>query len=680
MARYLKPRRSILRSVPIPGWVFTGFMVLYCELLVHFWVNQEPRLFRVLTVAAFGLGFGGILSLITSFFSHTRWGKAGTVALTFALGVFYLAEFLCQDAYKAFMSVGMMLGGAKGVATDFFSVAMGAIVGDYQKILLVMAPVVLFALFARPTGGLHWKHRLCIAGFALALYGIGFAILFGVGTDTAKLSKSYDFDSAVRVFGLNMGITLDGVRGSGDPDQELSFDVPTPPPTYPQATEPTQETQDTQQTTPEVEYGVHTIEGLDFAALAEAAPNGGVKTLHSYVASLTPAKENQYTGLFKGKNLILITAEAFTKQAIDPELTPTLYRLANKGIRFTDYYQPAWGGSTTTGEYANVVGMIPSTEGMCMQQAVYQNLFLTMGKHLQRQNYFSAAYHNHNADFYSRNKTHVHLGYDNFYGVYGGLEGITHVWPESDLEMIDVTVPQYIDQQPFSIYYMTVSGHCGYGQNWNAQTRKNYHLVEDLDYPEAVKGYLASQLELEKAMASLVAQLEAAGIADDTVIVISPDHYPYGLELSNTWHNQEDYLKYLFGVEKIDRFVRDNTALIIWSGCLEGMELEVNDPVYSLDILPTLSNLFGVEYDSRLLIGRDVFSDEIPLVLWPGHSWKTDKGTYDATNQVFTPAEGQEVDDAYIEYVSTLVSNKFRFCTSVQTNYYFNVLSEILGY
>ena len=668
---------SFLGSVPIPCWLFAGGNVVYFEILLHLWVNQSLSLPRLLAVGVFALGFGSIVALLASVFG-SRWCKWGTVLLTFLLGAFYLAEYFCQDAYKAFMSLGMILGGAKGVATDFTGVALGVILGGIGKILILMAPTLLFALFARPAQNLHGRQRLCIAGCAVLFYVLGLGIVFLGDVDAAKLSKSYNFDTSVRVFGLNMGIALDAVHGGRPPEAELDFEVPQAP-ELPEETEPMQPSQlPTEPEAEEVEYGYHTMEKLDFAALAESTPNSGAGILHRYINSLTPARENQYTGLFKGKNLILITAEAFTKQVIDPQLTPTLYRMATRGIQFTDYYQPAWGGSTTTGEFSNVVGMIPSTGGMCMNQAVHQDLFLTMGHQLQKLGYFSAAYHNHNANFYDRNKTHTHLGYDHFYARYGGLEGITPVWPESDLEMIDVTVPQYIDHQPFSIYYMTVSGHCGYSLKENAQARKNYDLVKDLDYVEAVKCYLASQLELEKAMTSLIKQLEDAGIADDTVIVIGTDHYPYGLERSTTWKNTADYICELYGVEKMDRFTRDSNALIIWSGCLEDMDLKVEEPVYSLDILPTLSNLFGVEYDSRLLVGRDVFSGEIPLVLWPDYSWKTDKGTYDATNGLFTPAQGASVGEDYIDYVSALVHNKFRFCSSVQSSYYFNTLSKLL--
>ena len=476
---------SLLGSVPIPCWLFAGGNVVYFEILLHLWVNQSLSLPRLLAVGVFALGFGSIVALLASYFG-SRWCKWGTVLLTFLLGVFYLAEYFCQDAYKAFMSLGMILGGAKGVATDFTGVALGVILGGIGKILILMAPTLLFALFARPAQNLHGRQRLCIAGCAVLFYVLGLGIVFLGDVDAAKLSKSYNFDTSVRVFGLNMGIALDAVHGGRPPEAELDFEVPQAP-ELPEETEPIQPSQlPTEPEAEEVEYGYHTMEKLDFAALAESTPNSGAGILHRYINSLTPARENQYTGLFKGKNLILITAEAFTKQVIDPQLTPTLYRMATRGIQFTDYYQPAWGGSTTTGEFSNVVGMIPSTGGMCMNQAVHQDLFLTMGHQLQKLGYFSAAYHNHNANFYDRNKTHTHLGYDHFYARYGGLEGITPVWPESDLEMIDVTVPQYIDHQPFSIYYMTVSGHCGYSLKENAQARKNYDLVKDMDHVEAV--------------------------------------------------------------------------------------------------------------------------------------------------------------------------------------------------
>ncbi len=618
----------------------------------------------------FAVGFGGLVGQVFTFLGQKTWGKWVCVGVMALITVVYIVEYFCNDAYMAFMQLGMLLGGAGGVATDFAGVVVSLVLRGLWRIVLFFLPVIGYGLFAAPreTG---WRLRWFALVAALLAYCLGFAVARG-GTDAARLSDAYNFDSAVRCFGLNMGMVMNVTHTDASQETQGDFVVEVPAPTQSVSVQETQPGE-----TEPVTYEPNVMD-FDFARLAQTEKNSHIASIHQYVSSVQPSLKNEYTGMFAGKNLILITAEAFSKQVIDPERTPTLYRMATKGIQFTDYYQPAWGGSTTTGEFSNVVGMVPGNVGMCMKQAVYQDLFLTMGHQLQKQGYYSAAYHNHNADYYDRNKTHTKLGYDRFLARFGGLEGITPVWPESDLEMIDISVPQYIDQQPFSIYYMTVSGHCGYSLKDNAMSRKNYDLI-DYDGSEAVKCYLASQLELENAMTSLIRQLEEAGIADDTVIVISPDHYPYGLERSATWKNAKNYLCELYGTSEIDRFTRDNNALIIWSGCLEDKNLKVETPVYSLDILPTLSNLFGVDYDSRLLVGRDVFSDAEPLVLWPEFSWKTDKGTYDAETKTFTPTEGVTVDEGYVERIKNTVSNKINFCKKVQDQLYFNILSKLMN-
>ena len=390
-------------------------------------------------------------------------------------------------------------------------------------------------------------------------------------------------------------------------------------------------------------------------------------------------KKNEYTGMFKGKNLILITAEAFSREVIDPELTPTLYRLANEGICFEDYYQPMWGGSTSSGEFSVLTGLVSASGTNSIKDSRQQDLFLSIGKQLQKQGYFSAAYHDHLYTFYDRDKTHTYYGYDTFMGLHNGMEeGVDEVWPESDLQMMDFTVPKYIDKQPFSIYYMTVSGHCRYNYLGNKMSKKNYDAVKDLDCSETVKCYLASQLELEYAMESLVRQLEEAGIADDTLIVLTADHYPYGLEGGTTWGNAKDYVAELYGYDPTSEIQRDHNALIMWSGCLEGKNIKIETPTYSLDILPTISNLFGVEFDSRLLVGRDVFSDAEPIVLWYDYSWVTDKGSYNSETRKFTPAPGVEVDDAYVERIKNIVYNKIYYSREVQNVDYFNYLSEAM--
>ena len=667
------------RKIRFPAPLFAALMAVYCELMLFWWVPESGHSAQLLQVLIFAVAFGTLLAFVTSLFG-SRGGKRCAVVLSLLLAVVYLTQYFIHDAYQCFMTFKTVLAGADGVATGFTSVLVSVILRNLWRIGLVLVPVLLYGIFCRSRKS-RGKTRFLLALSAVLLYLLGFCAVNWIGIDQAQFRDAYHFGSAIRSFGLNVALTLDAVNGSSGAQQEDFVTViPTEPetqaPTEPPISQPPEDETEAP-TEPPVVYGDNVLP-LDFAALAEQEDQSSIAKIHSYVAGLTPTKENEFTGLFAGKNLILITAEAFSAEAIDPELTPTLYRLATQGIQFTDYYQPAWGGSTSTGEYSNLTGLVPINGIESVNEAVQQNLFLTIGNQLKALGYHSTAYHNHSYTYYDRDSTHVGFGYDAFIGMGNGMEeGVKDLWPESDKEMMDFTVQQYVDKQPFSIYYMTVSGHCLYSRSGNSMAKRNYDAVADMDASETVKCYYATQLELEYGMASLVAQLEEAGIADDTVIVLATDHYPYGLEKSSTWNNTEDYLAELYGSDWSGVVERDHSALIIWSGCIEGQNIVVDTPVYSLDILPTLSNLFGVEYDSRLLVGRDVFSDATPLVLWPNYSWKTDKGAY--VSGVFTPAEGAEVSDSYVQTISAMVKNKITYSKSVAEKDYFNYVAEALG-
>ncbi|MBQ8006920.1 MAG: LTA synthase family protein, partial [Lachnospiraceae bacterium] len=343
-------------------------------------------------------------------------------------------------------------------------------------------------------------------------------------------------------------------------------------------------------------------------------------------------------------------------------------------------YQPVWGGSTSTGEYSNMTGLIPAYGIASMQHTIGKNMHYTLGNRLKSMGYFSRAYHAHYASYYDRDQTHENLGYEKFIARGTGLdESVKFQWPESDLELMQATVDDYINEPHFSIYYMSVSGHTRYNWQGNAMSGKNRDAVSELDVPEPIKAYYACNLELEYAMEYLIGRLEEAGIADDTVIVMAADHYPFGLEdePSDTYKNA---LGDLYGYDYTDQFERDHNRLIIWSECLEDMEpIIVDEPTYSLDIVPTVSNLLGLDFDSRLYVGRDVFSDAEPLLIWPNYSWMTDKAVFNSGKNQITIREGfeDEVTDEYISSVAARVSNYFTFSKNAVDYDYYNVLYNI---
>jgi phosphoglycerol transferase MdoB-like AlkP superfamily enzyme len=279
----------------------------------------------------------------------------------------------------------------------------------------------------------------------------------------------------------------------------------------------------------------------------------------------------------------------------------------------------------------------------------------------------SKAYHDHSYTYYQRNETHTNLGY--LWKAKGnGLELPTDCWPESDLEMIDATVEEYSMEPQFHIYYLTVSGHMNYTFLGNSMSYKNKALVQELPYSEEGKAYLACQIELDRALETLIKKLDDAGIAERTVIAMSTDHYPYSLK-KNTLYE-------MAGHEVDQNFELYKNNFILWC---EGMKenIVIDKPCSSLDILPTLSNLFGLEYDSRLLMGQDILSDAEPLVVLANRSFITDKVQYNSATGETTLLTQDPLPENYIDNVNKIVKNKFTISRSIlEEDYYRSVFPE----
>ena len=272
------------------------------------------------------------------------------------------------------------------------------------------------------------------------------------------------------------------------------------------------------------------IESIDFTALADSTDSDILKATDEYLSNATPTRKNNYTGLLKDYNLITICAESFCPWFISEELTPTLYKLSHTGILFENYYG-TFQSVTTNGEYTMCMGLYPDMSrtktDSSFNVAGTNYLPFCLGNALKEKGYQTWGYHDYIGDFYNRNITHANMGYT-FKAADSGL-AMKIDWPSSDLEMMEASVDDYINSgEPFHAYYMTFSGH--YQYNWdNAMSAKNRDAVKDLPYSEPVKAYIACNLELEYALEYLMQRLEEAGVADKTCIVLTNDHYPYGL-------------------------------------------------------------------------------------------------------------------------------------------------------
>lgn len=657
-------------------WYFS-LTVLFLEIVFRLATVGNLFSMGLIYTALFSIAYGMIGFLLSTVFKDKRVNRVISLVLLGGTCLAYIVQFLIYKQFKQFYDINTMTNGAGDALTSYYKELLDLIFpqGGIFIILLMCVPFVLAYFFGKKWIGYRSANahlRIWSVAVAVLLYVLSFLLIVIHPIYRPVYGDEYNFQAAVSHFGLVTGLRLD-IKNSTSED-EFEFDNPEMPaiPDVEDETGAQDATgESTEATEPEIVYGENII-NIDFDKLNKKA-SSAEKKLNDYVSTLTASKKNEMTGLFKGKNLIMISAEAFSAEVISEELTPTLYRMANKGIQFTDYYQPASAG-TTGGEYQNLFGMLPMDGGKSFKNTADHLNYYTMGSQLNRLGYYGKAFHNNSYKYYSRHLTHVNIGYSDGYMGYGnGMEEyVKKAWPQSDLQMIAGTLPTYIDKQPFNIYYMSVSGHSGYSKSGNSQTKKHWDKVANLPYSDPVKGYIAANLELEAAMAHLVAELEAKGIADDTVICISTDHFPYGLDSDAKLGNMP-YLSELYGYEVNDYFQRDHSRLILWSGCLEKMEpIVVDTPTFSLDILPTLSNLFGTEFDSRLMPGRDVFSDAPALVFNTNYDWKTEYGTYYSSKGKFVPAnENIQLPENYVANMKKIVKNKIKYCDGVlETDYY----------
>lgn len=624
----------------------------------------------------FSIAYSTIGYLLSSLFKKRVTNRLIASVLILVTSLAYIVQFLIYKQFKQFYDINTMTGGAGDALASYFAELMDLIFrqSGIVVVLLMLVPFVAYLFInrgpVRACVSTMWVRIVTVAA-AAALYVLTVVLVLMHPVYGPVYHGQYSFQSAVSNLGLITGLRLDIQNTLFDSDS--GFETPDlPPETENEPTDTIQST--TEETEPVIEYGYNQLD-IDFEALNKTA-SSKEKQLNDYVSGLTASKQNEYTGLFKGKNLIMITAEAFSAELIDPELTPTLYRLANKGIQFTDYYQPASAG-TTGGEYQNVFGMLPTAGGKSFKNTADHLNYFTIGSQLNRLGYYGKAFHNNSYTYYDRNKTHNNIGYsDGFMGYGNGMEAyVTKLWPQSDNEMFTGTLPTYIDKQPFSVYYMSVSGHSGYSTSGNSMTKRHWDRVQHLPYSDTVKGYFAANLDLEDALTNVIAMLEEKGILDDTVICISSDHFPYGLD-SDGKLGDMPYLSELYGYSVDTYFARDHSRLILWSGCLEDMDpIVVDTPTSSLDILPTLSNLFGTEFDSRLMPGRDVFSDAPALVFNTNYDWKTELGIYYAASAEFVPAEdGAVIPEGYVDAMKAIVRNKMNYCAGVLDTDYFRHL------
>lgn len=670
----------------IPLAFFTGTLV-YLELISHLIIYRAIDS-KIILPILFALPAGIFLSLLVGFF-NPKVNKCLMLLLTGLICFYYGLQVTYFSLFKVFFSF-QTLGMAGEAVSEFGSDVVKVIKDNISELFLVAMPLLFLPfIFNKGLELIKRKRKEAgVLGVAILLFHC-IALLAILIFDKGDYSP-YDIYHNTRVHdfaGEQLGIatmarfdliglispredmvlanipsidwkepistpTQAPMQSSSDSDAKTSTKADVEPKTTPALTS-------TPTPTP-IDKSPNVMD-IDFLSLAEKEDNNVIKTLHEYFAQAIPTNKNEYTGMFKGYNLIMITAEGYSPYAVHKELTPTLYKLNNEGFIFNNFYTALWQTSTSDGEYVAMTGLIPvGTRSMYRARNNY--IPFSLGHQFNRLGIDSKAYHNHSYTYYQRNETHSNLGYD-FIAKGNGLELKSDVWPGSDKEMMEDTVDRFIEDEQFHVYYLTVSGHMNYTFIGNSMSFKNKELVKELPYSTEGKAYIACQIELDRALEYLISKLDETGVLDNTVIALSADHYPYGLDKAQ--------LDELAGHDIEDNFEIYRNNFILWNSGMKE-DIIVDKPCSSLDILPTLSNLFGLEYDSRLLMGKDILSDAAPLVILSNRSFITDKVMYNSATGDIKKLTDEEIPNEYIKDINNIIKNKFTISDNILRKDYYS--------
>lgn len=673
--------QTVDRSVYIKdiiGMLYLPVTLLLMEMLAKFNIFHTVMDDKLQYLLFLSLAMGFLLSMIAMLL-HGRGRRIFYKTTLAVLAVWFSFHVSYYNNFHTFFS-WQTLGQAKDV-TQFWKEAIVAVGGVWYMVLLFFGPLIIMCLTGRYIVSDDIERNSPYAAIAFtAFVALYFPILVTIN-NSRKQNSEYtpyyfytylqsDLDTSFRYYGIFNTTRLDIKQLIfGAPEEEINLNALSASDVTSRISEKEHE-QDAKK-----EYGWNVM-NIDFDKAAKSAKNKQIKNMDKYFSSVKPTQKNEYTGMFKGKNLIFITLEGFSDKVIDPEFTPILYKMSTEGFVFKNFYNSIWGGSTASGEYSNMTGNFHTTAN-CLKDSASTSQPFALGNQFKSIGYKTFGYHNNSYTYYGRDKSHPNFGYK-WKAIGNGLKLKSKCWPRSDKELAEATVGDFVGLDvPFHAYYMSVSGHANYTFSGNSMSvRHRKDLPESFaDKSDDVKAYYACQYEVELMLKELVDKLDEAGKLENTVFAMAADHYPYALhdaELAELYEIPEEDIRNNFDLYR--------NGFILWSASME-KPIVVEKPCSTIDILPTLSNLFGLEYDSRLLMGSDVMAqgDHFALLKVNGWSWISTQGEYNSAKKSFTPSENctlsdDEIDE-YITYMNKIVKGKTAYSMQIlKQDYYKHIL------
>lgn len=372
-------------------------------------------------------------------------------------------------------------------------------------------------------------------------------------------------------------------------------------------------------------------------------------------------KENEMTGVFEGKNLMLIMLESIDTWMINEDYMPELYSLQQKSINFTRHYTPLFiNAGTFNTEFAALTGLLTPTSGVRKGAYTSNDFSWSLPSLFREKGYSANSFHSADPIIYDRGNIHRNIGFEDYYYWYSlGMENYM-----KDSQLIN-GFDKMVENKPFFSFIITYSGHGPYTEEMKDISAPHYEravekaklngIVGDdkntLEYYHAI----AHAMETDAFIGALMDKLEESGLIEDTVVILFSDHY-------SKYMTDTEYLLRIKGVSNTDLLC--NTPFMIFSSDIEPRN--VHTITSTIDIFPTIVNMFNLGADLTYFVGDDIFAENRhDYVMFRNYSWYDGKIYYSSdykgeiTEEI--AARTQEVIERVNLSWDTLKSDYFRY-------------------
>ncbi len=407
------------------------------------------------------------------------------------------------------------------------------------------------------------------------------------------------------------------------------------------------------------------------------------KKFQDYFKNKEPSATNEYTNIFKDKNVIVIHGESMMTNAIglkfnDQEVTPTLNKLSSEGMFFSNFYSQVSVGTSSDSELTYNTSLMPTKSGTAFV-SYSDRKYIGIPTLLKEKGYYTFSMHANNADFWNRRAMHKNLGYDRFFSKtdYNVTKENTIGLGLSDKEFFHQSVEKIekINSEHEKWYGLLImlTNHTPFSEiekygefpvDMKETITKEDGTTEEKVYPymEGTKlgNYFKSLHYADEALGEFIQELEAKGLLENTVFILYGDHdarlsrkdynllYNYDKETDDVLDKEDpEYKEYDSYQYELGRKV----PFIIWTKDMNNTKLnfENKNVMGMYDVSPTLGNMFG--FYNKYRLGHDIFDiKENNIVIFPTGNWVNNKMYYNSQKSAYFPLSEEPITEEEINY------------------------------